>query len=340
MKSLFSISRVVFLMIASIFIVFATANAADTQADVGTSSAGYPRRAIRLIVPYAAHSDTDLYARNLASSVKQYLDHQTILVENQPGDAGITGSMAVRNAPADGYTLLIGRLGTHALQPALDPRTPYRWYDFSVLAILEFDPLICVVDGDSPYRNARELLSAIRKQPGTLKYGAAGVNTLQNVATQYLLSLAGAKPDAAEQVNLTNSLEVTQSLLNGRIHFACNLPATMMPHIKAGKLLGLFTTSPARLADLPGVPTAHEVGLQDMERMKSWAALMAPLHLPEAVIQRWQEALGKLAKDPAWLAGNARLGGVPAIKFISNPTEFVKEQYEFFDQFISLLGIR
>ena len=247
--------------------------------------------------------------------------------------------MAVRTAPADGYTLLVARIATHAIVPALDSKVPYKWNEFTMLSLIELNPYICFVKGDSPWKNAAELIAAIRAKPGKLNFSTAGVGTSQNMAAQYLMTLAGLTKDHAVGIHYKGGGEVTTAVLGGQVHFACNNAPTVIPQIKAGALRALFVT-PARLAELPDVPSAREAGFPDMEKIVGWTALMGPPGLPKEVVDRWVDVFARLAKDPDWQAGNARLGGIAAIRSPADTEKFVREQYELYDKLVTALGIR
>ena len=124
----------------------------------------YPNRPITLIAPYAAGGDSDLAGRNLAAAAAKFMG-QTLIVQNIVGASGTIGSMRVRSATPDGYTLLIARGGSQAITPALDTKTPYKWNEFTMLSLLEFNPVVCVVKADSPHKNLKELLDALPTVP-------------------------------------------------------------------------------------------------------------------------------------------------------------------------------
>jgi len=136
----------------------------------------YPNKAITLVAPYAAGGDSDASGRNLAAVAAKYFS-QPLVVQNIVGASGIIGSQRVRTAAADGYTLLIARGGSQAINPALDSKTPYKWNDFTMLSLLDFNPVACVVKGDSPYKSMKDLLAALKAQPGKLNYATAGPGT-------------------------------------------------------------------------------------------------------------------------------------------------------------------
>jgi tripartite-type tricarboxylate transporter receptor subunit TctC len=304
-----------------------------------TVHAQYPARPINLVVPFTAGSDADLAARNLAQHAPRYLNGQTIVVLNQPGASGAIGTQAVKNAPPDGYTLLVARIATHAILPAMESKLQYKWNEFTMLSLIELNPYICFVKGDSPFRSAADLIGEIRKNPGKLNFSTAGVSTSQNMAAQYLMTLAGLTKDHAVGIHYKGGGEVTAAVLGGQVNFACNNAPTVIPQVKAGALRGLFVT-PSRLAELPDVPSASDAGFPDMNKIVGWTALMGPSGLPKEVVDKWTEVFQRLAKDPDWQQGNARIGGIAAIRSQKESEQFVREQYELYDKLVTALGIR
>jgi tripartite-type tricarboxylate transporter receptor subunit TctC len=300
----------------------------------------YPAKPINLIIPFAAGGDSDLSGRLLAQHVPKYLSGATFVPLNRVGASGSIGTMAVRAAAPDGYTLLVARIATHAIFPALESKSPYKWNEFTMLSVLELNPYLCAVRADSPIRTVPELFAAIRSQPGKLNFSTAGPGTSQNMASQYLMSLGGLKPDAAVGIHYKGGGEVTAALLGGQVQFTCNNATTMVSQIRAGALRGLFVTTPERLAEVPDVPTARESGVPDMERIVGWTALMGPPGMPQEVVDRWSAALAAIARDPEWLAGIAKIGGIPAIRSPADTERFVRGQYELYDRLITTLGIR
>jgi tripartite-type tricarboxylate transporter receptor subunit TctC len=299
----------------------------------------YPSKPITFIIPFAAGGDSDLSGRNVGQHASKYLNNQPIIPVNRVGASGVIGAMAVRTAPPDGYTLLVARIATHAIVPALESKVPYKWDEFTMLSLLELNPYICFVKADSPYRTAEELIAAMRAQPGKLNFSTAGVGTSQNMASQYLMTLAGLTKDHAVGIHYKGGGEVTTAVLGGQVQFACNNAPTVIPHVKSGALRALFVT-PTGLPELPDVPSAREAGYPDMEKIVGWTALMGPPGLPKEVVDRWVEVFARLAKDPDWQSGNARLGGIAAIRSPADTERFVREQYELYDKLVTSLGIR
>ena len=300
---------------------------------------GYPSKPITFIIPFAAGGDSDLSGRNVAQHAAKYLNNQPIVPVNRTGASGAIGAQAVRNAAPDGYTLLVARIATHAILPALESKLGYKWNDFTMLSLIELNPYICFLRSDSPYKSTAELIAAIRAYPGKLNFATAGIGTSQNMAAQYLMTLAGLTKDHAVGIHYKGGGEVTSAVLGGQVHFACNNAPTVIPQIKAGSMRGLFVT-PTRLAELPEVPSATEAGFPDMNKIVGWTALMGPPGLPKEVVDKWTEVFARLAGDPAWQQGNSRIGGIAAIRSPAETERFVREQFELYDKLVATLGIR
>jgi tripartite-type tricarboxylate transporter receptor subunit TctC len=306
----------------------------------GALHAEYPARPVQLVVPFTAGSDADLAARNLAQHAPRYLGGQSIVVVNQPGASGAIGTQAVRNAPPDGYTLLLARIASQVILPATDRKTPYQWNDFTLLSVLEVNPYVCAVKSDAPYASMKELIEEIRAQPGKLNFATVGAGTLQNFGPQYLFSVLSLPKDAAVGIPYKGSGELTTALLSGQVQFACSNLGALLGQLRSGALRALMTTTRSRLQALPDVPTAREIGWRQMESLAAWSALAGPPQLPREVVERWGEALQQLSHDPGWLAGNEKLGGIPAIRSASETEKFVREQYELYDKLAERLGLR
>ena len=300
---------------------------------------GYPSKPITFVIPFAAGGDSDLSGRNVAAHASKYLNNVPIVPVNRTGASGAIGAMAVRTAAPDGYTLLVARIATHAILPALESKLQYRWNDFTMLSLIELNPYVCFVKGDSPYRNAADLVAAIRASPGKLNFATAGIGTSQNMAAQYFMTLAGLTKDHAVGIHYQGGGAVTAAVLRGQVQFACNNAPTVIPHAKAGTLRPLFVT-PTRLAEMPEAPSGTEAGFPDMNKIVGWTALMGPPGLPKEVIDRWTGVFAKLAADPDWQQGNARIGGVAAIRSPAETERFVREQFELYDKLVGTLGIR
>jgi putative tricarboxylic transport membrane protein len=308
-------------------------------ASAAAAAQGYPSKPITFIIPFAAGGDSDLSGRNVALHASKYLNNQPIVPVNRAGASGAIGTMWVKNAAPDGYTLLVARIATHAILPALESKLQYRWNEFSMISLIELNPYICFVRSDSTIRGAADLVNVIRANPGKLNFATAGIGTSQNMATQYFMTLAGLTKDHAVAIHFKGGGEVTTAVLAGQVHFACNNAPTVIPQVRAGALRALFVT-PARLPEIPDVPSAAEAGVPGMNAIVGWTALMGPPGLPREIVERWADVFQRLARDPAWQQGNARLGGVAAIRSPAETEQFVRSQFELYYRLVSVLGIR
>ena len=131
---------------------------------------GYPSKPISLVIPFGAGGDSDLSGRLLAQYASKYLGNASFVPLNRVGASGSIGTMTVRSAAPDGYTLLVARIATHAIFPALESKAPYKWNEFTMLSLLELNPYICAVRADSPIKSVQDLHAAIRKDPGLFTY--------------------------------------------------------------------------------------------------------------------------------------------------------------------------
>jgi tripartite-type tricarboxylate transporter receptor subunit TctC len=300
---------------------------------------GYPSKPITFVIPFAAGGDSDLSGRNVALHAAKYLNNVPIVAINRTGASGAIGTMAVKNAAPDGYTLLVARIATHAILPAIEPKLQYRWNEFTMLSLIELNPYICFVKSDSAIRSPADLVAEMRRNPGKLNYSTAGPGTSQNMAVSYFLSLAGLTPQHAMAIHYKGGGEVTTAVLGGQVQFACNNAPTVIPQVKAGTVRALFVT-PSRLPEIPDVPSGAEAGYADMNKIVGWTALMGPPGMPREVVDKWTDVFARLAKDPDWQQGNARLGGIAAIRSPAETEQFVREQYELYDKLATGLGIR
>src|SRR5687768_18427627 len=178
-------------ILKNLLLAIAVIGCANAQAQ------GYPSKPITFIIPFAAGGDSDLSGRNVAAHAAKYLNNVAIVPVNRTGASGAIGAMAVKNAPPDGYTLLVGRIATHAILPALESKLQYKWNEFTMLSLIELNPYVCFVKSDAPYKDAKDLVAAMRASPGKLNFATAGVGTSQNMAAQYFLTLAGLTKDHA-----------------------------------------------------------------------------------------------------------------------------------------------
>jgi tripartite-type tricarboxylate transporter receptor subunit TctC len=242
----------------------------------------FPQRAITLIVPYAAGGITDDITRLVAAKVSDSIG-QPVIVENRPGGAGQIAANAVKQAPADGYTLLIGDIGTHAINSSLYSKLSYDPVkDFAPITELVEMPHVLVVPADSPFKSLNELIDGARAQPGKLTYGSVGVGSGAHLLGEML--------KAQEHVDIVHapyrgSSQIVPDLMSGRIAMFFGAVGSMAPLINEGKLRGLVVTDKQRSPLLPNIPSAAEAGAPALD-LKVWFGVLAPSQVPPDVINR------------------------------------------------------
>ena len=319
-----------------------TVIAGALMAALGTGTAlaqSYPNKTITLVAPYAVGGDSDFSGRNL-SVVASKLIGQSVIVTNIVGASGTIGSQRVRTAAPDGYTLLVSRGGSQAITPALDSSTPYKWNDFTFISLLDFNPVVCVVKPDAPYKTMKDLIDTIRANPGKLNYATAGPGTTQHLAVEVILSQLGLPSTAAMMIPYKGGGEATTALLGGQVQFICNNLTTMVGQIKGGAMRALVTSTPNRLKEFPDVPTAKEMGIGNLEQVMGWSGLYGPPGLPAEVVTKWQAVLKEVAKDPNWLRGNDTVGAIPAIRSPQDTEKFAKEQFDLYSKLGAQLNLK
>ncbi|MDQ2779109.1 MAG: tripartite tricarboxylate transporter substrate binding protein [Pseudomonadota bacterium] len=308
-----------------------TAVLAASAGIAGAQTGTYPDQSITLVIPFSVGGDADLAARNLAAVAQGRLG-QNIVPLNRAGAGGGIGSQMVKNAKADGYTLLLARVGSQVILPALQPSVGYQWKDFTLLGLLELNPYVCVVRAESPYKHLSDLVEAIKAQPGKLNYSTSGPATILNLGPQLLFDVLKLDKNAAVQIVYKGGGDAALAVLSSAVDFSCGNLSSLNGNIKAGKLRALMTTTPERLKEFPDVPTAREAGYPQLESIVGWSALYGPPGLPKAVVDRWAAVLAEVAKDPQWIKATHTGGSIPQILSPSETEKYVAAQVPVYER--------
>ena len=284
------------------------------QAAMAQPSGAYPNRPITVISPFSAGGDADLAARNFAAAAQKVLG-QSVVVVNRTGASGVIGSAQVVAAPPDGYTLLLARTGSQAILPAIQPTsTKYKWDEYTFIGMLELNPYGCAVNAKSAYRSFDDLVKAIRSKGKSMNFGTAGLLTTNDMGPRELFRLLKLSADQAPtMIPYKGTGETVQSLLANETDFSCGSMGPFLGHLKAGTLRALMVTTADRLASLPDVPTARELGYAEMERIVGWSAVFGPPKLPADVRDKLVATLKTIAADPG-LAGRHGADRVGALR--------------------------
>ena len=291
----------------------------------------YPDRPITVVVPFSAGGDADTAARHLGV-VAQRTMGQNLIAVNRAGAGGAIGSLSVRSAKPDGYTLLLARVGSQVVLPALQRGLDYKWNDFTFLGLLELNPVVCAVRSESRYKTLKDLVDALRASPGKLNYSTSGAATILNFGPQLLFDVLKLGKDAAVQVAYKGGGEAAMAVLSGDVDFSCGNLTSMIGNIKGGKLHALITTTPERLKDLPDAPTAREAGYPQLEAIVGWSALYGPPGLGKDVVDRWTSTLAAAARDAQWIAATEKAGSIPRVMTPNDTEKFAADQYILYER--------
>lgn len=277
----------------------------------------YPTKPIRLVVPFAPGGSSSIVARSFAAEMEKGLG-QSLIIENKGGGGGTVAMADVAHAEPDGYTLIIGHVGSLAMTPYIEKNLGYDVNrDFTAVSLLATVPNIFVVHESVPAKNLREFVALAKREPGKLNYGSAGNGSAGHLAMEYLKLVTGID---IQHVPYKGTGPNLIDLVAGRTQATSAGTPPLMPHVKSGKLRVIAVGTPARLASLPDVPTVAEQGYPGFETSQ-WYGLNAPAKTPRAIIQRFADEAAKAAKTPALLQ---RFAAEDAEAVGSSPQEYAQ----------------
>lgn len=268
------------------------------------AQAQYPERPIRFVVPMPPGGGTDYWARLTASKLEPILGTQ-VIVENKPGGGTIIAADYVARAPADGYTIMVGDIGTFAVNPGLHKTLPYApLKDFSPITLTTTEALVLTVPANSPLASVEDLVRQAKAEPGKLNYGSASVGSPHHLAMELLQDQAGVQ---LTHIPYKGSAPIIPDLLGGALDAAfLDLPVAMA-HLKSGRLKGLAVFAPGRLGGFPDLPTMREVGLGTQE-IEAWKGLVVPDGVAPEIIDKLNAAYRQVSQDPDFIAKLQEMG--------------------------------
>ena len=296
----------------------------------------YPSRVIRLIVPSAPGGPVDARARWIAEKLRIAL-RQALIIDNKPGAAGIIGTQAATQSPADGYTFVMVHQGTMALNPHLYPELPYDPIkDFAPVSRLVVSPMLLAVHPDVPVHSVADLIRLAKEKPGQLNFGSPGVGAPPYMAGELFRRMARIdvvhipyKTGPAAQIDL----------IGGRLTYTFEAVVTQLPQARASRIRALAVTSAKRLAALPDIPTVAESGLPGYEYW-GWMGIAAPAGTPKEIVIRLNAEITKILRTQEARDWFAEQGGEPILETPEEFAAYIKAEYTRWGKLIRESGIK
>jgi tripartite-type tricarboxylate transporter receptor subunit TctC len=289
-----------------------------------SQSPSYPAKPIRIIVPVPPGGGVDILARAVGQKLSESLK-VPVIPENKPGASAAVGTDLLAKSAPDGYTVMMAYTA-HATNPYLNPSLPYDTErDFAAVALVGYIPLVLVVHPSVPVHSVKELIALAKARPGQLQFASGGAGAGAHLSGELFRSLAGVD---VTHVPYKGNAPALVDLLGGQVTMMFDTVNTAMPHVKAGKLRLLATTTAQRSSMAPDVPTMIESGLPGFE-VSAWYAVLAPAKTPRDVIARLNAEINKSLADPEMKA-----------RFAAQGVEFVGGSPEQAETFIRNEGAR
>ena len=299
----------------------------------------YPTKPIRLLVPYPPGGPLDTAARALAERVKEPLG--IVVVENRPGAGGNLGVDVVAKSAPDGYTLVIGAVATHAINPWLFSKLPYDPIkDFAPITLVAHVPNVLVMSPERAKQlnigSARDLIAYARANPGKLNYASGGNGSAGHMAGELLKSQAKV---SAVHIPYAGAAPAQLGLLAGQTDFMFDNLASALAQVKAGKLRAFAVTTPRRSDAMSDVPTMAESGLPGFD-VSTWFGVFAPAGTPAAITERLNTAFTVALRSPEMRERLARMGAEPAPMAPGEFAQFVRAELAKYEKVVKFSGAR
>lgn len=277
----------------------------------------YPNKTIRLVVPFAPGGSTDILARTIGQQLTLAWD-QAVVADNVPGAGGSIGADKVAKAASDGYTLLMGHIGTLAVTPSLYPKLPYDPIKaFQAVAWIARVPNVLVIHPSVPAKTFEELIAYVKANPEIINYASAGNGSAAHIATEYLKQRVGIR---IQHVPFKGTAPGVNSLIAGQVQLMFTGIPAVINQLKAGQLRAIAVSSPSRLKMLPDVPTVAEKGYPDFDA-DQWYGVVAPAGTPPAIISKLNSQINKSLRTKE-IADRLAAEGAQATP--SSPEDFSK----------------
>lgn len=254
----------------------------------------YPNRPLRIVVPFPPGGGTDIGTRIVAQKLQEAWG-QAVIVENKPGAAGIVGTELTAKSAPDGYTFMMGNIGTHAINVSLYKKLAYDPVrDFAPVSMVADLPLLLLVHPSVPANSVKELIALAKSQPGKLNFSSSGAGGSMHVAAELFKSMTGVD---MVHIPYKGGAPAVADLLSGQVALSFSTVLETIQHVKAGKVRALAVTNDHRSIALPDLPTIAEAGLPGYQSI-SWLALFAPAGTPKEIVNKVSAESVRILKLP------------------------------------------
>ena len=258
------------------------------------SAQPYPNRPLRIVVPFPPGGGTDIGTRIVAQKLQEAWG-QAVIVENKPGAAGIVGTELTAKSAPDGYTFMMGNIGTHAINVSLYKKLAYDPVkDFAPVSMVADLPLLLLVHPSVPANSVKELIALAKSQPGKLNFSSSGAGGSMHVAAELFKSMTGVD---MVHIPYKGGAPAVADLLSGQVALSFSTVLETIQHVKAGKVRALAVTNDHRSIALPDLPTIAEAGLPGYQSI-SWLALFAPAGTPKEIVNKVSAESVRILKLP------------------------------------------
>jgi tripartite-type tricarboxylate transporter receptor subunit TctC len=303
-------------------------------AAVGAQS--YPAKAVKLVVPFPPGGPLDATGRLIAERLTTAWGHP-VIVENKPGAGGNIGADMVAKSPPDGYTILMGALSTHAVNPSLYPKMPYDAVkDFAPITLLAITPNVLVVNASLPVSSVKELVAYAKANPGKLSFGSGSNGSAGHLAGELFKVDTGTD---IVHVPYKGGAPATQALLANEVQFMFDNLANATAQVKAGKLKALAVTTAHRSKLAPELPTMAEAGVPGFD-ISTWFGLFAPAGTPKEIVATWNADVTRILNSPEARERLTALGAEPAPNTPEQFADFIRSEVPKYARIVKLSGAK
>jgi len=300
--------------------------------------ADYPTRAINMVIPYGAGGATDISARTIAEPLGAAVG-KPLVMANITGAGGATGSVAVQNAGADGYTMLFARVGSHSVNPAMKATLPYALDDFRFVTVYEINPIVCAARPASGITSMDDLIAAVGE--GGVSFASSGVGSLPHLASVFVLDEFGVDDpvNAVTHIPQQGGGAAITAVLNGTATFLCTNSSALASFVANKQMTPLLVTTAEPVVGFDA-PTANDLGKPALNQLVGWTGIAGPDDLPDDVAAKWGTWMEAATQDTKFLDAMSARGSVIELMDPVEANAFIQGQYNTFKALVDKLGMR